>query len=71
MSMEKSPLFDAKFMLFIDDREFEILKRNIFLDDRVRTDDDIDMSCDESSFDLFFMFRSQRSGQEFYSDAKW
>jgi hypothetical protein len=43
-ALKKCSLLDAKFMLFVDDSELEIIEVDIFLDERMSAYDEVDMS---------------------------
>lgn len=57
-------------MLFIDDSEFQIMKADILLEEGMGTDDDIDLSVSEFSFDICFFASSSGSREEFDTESE-
>ena len=62
--LQKSTLFDSKFMLFVDDRKVKIGKSDIFLNDGMRPDDKVDMSVTECLLGFFFLCWSEGASQK-------
>jgi hypothetical protein len=52
---EKSSLFDAKFVLFIDDGQLNVVAMDSFLDKCMCSDDDVECPCFYLFFDLVFL----------------
>lgn len=67
---EESSLPDTKLMLLIHHSEFEIVKVYIVLQQSVSTDDDIDLSVSQFSFDIIFLFRSSGTREQLDTDAQ-
>src|SRR5687767_11369982 len=56
-------LHDAETMLFVDDYETEVCKRDAFLHERVRADARVDLTRSERRAELFLFRGAKRSGQ--------
>jgi len=63
-------LANAKPLLFIDDDEAEILKIDVFLDEAVRTDDDIDAAVLQTLDGLRLLFLGTQPGHHLNVDRE-
>jgi len=71
MIMKKSSLSDSEFVLFIDHDQSEIRESYIVLQDRLCTDDDLDVSVCDLFFHVRFFLRCSTSFKKIDSDTEW